>query len=171
VTGDAIDVWIEKAVEADPLPTEISLAHKEALMFRVFPCAIFGTLLVLSSPHSSLAQQQPVTAFAAASLQDALTGIVKKFTDQTGASVRFSFGSSAALARQIDEGAPADLFASADTDWMLARNLIKPQTRVDLLGNRLLSWSPRSTRNSRRWRSNTMLSSRRSDRAGLRLAK
>jgi molybdate transport system substrate-binding protein len=114
-------------------------------MFRVFLCALFGALLVLSSPHRSLAQQQPVTVVAAASLQDALTSIAKKFTDKTGVPVRFSFGSSAALARQIDEGAPADLFASADVDWMdwaVARNLIKPQTRVDLLGNRLVVVAP-----------------------------
>jgi molybdate transport system substrate-binding protein len=114
-------------------------------MFRVFLSALFGTLLVLSSPHCSLAQQQPVTVFAAASLQDALTGIAKTFTDKTGVPVRFSFGSSAALARQIDQGAPADLFASADVDWMdwaVARNLIKLQTRVDLLGNRLVVVAP-----------------------------
>ena len=114
-------------------------------MLRAFLCALFSALLALPSPHSSLAQQQPVTAFAAASLQDALTSIAKKFTDQTGVPVRFSFGSSAALARQIDQGASADLFASADVDWMdwaVARNLIKPQTRVDLLGNRLVVVAP-----------------------------
>jgi molybdate transport system substrate-binding protein len=114
-------------------------------MFRVFCCALLSALVVLASPHSSLAQQQPVTVFAAASLQDALTSIAKKFTDKTGVPVRFSFGSSAALARQIDEGAAADLLASADVDWMdwaAARNLIKPQTRVDLLSNRLVVVAP-----------------------------
>ena len=113
-------------------------------MFRAFLCALFSSLLALSSPRSSLAQQ-PVTAFAAASLQDALTSIAKTFTDQTRVPVRFSFASSAALARQIDQLAPADLFASADVDWMDwagARNLIKPQTRVDLLGNRLVVVAP-----------------------------
>jgi len=140
-------------------------------MFRVFLCALFGALLVLSSPHRSLAQQQPVTVVAAASLQDALTSIAKKFTDKTGVPVRFSFGSSAALARQIDEGAAADLLASADVDWMdwaAARNLIKPQTRVDLLSNRLVVVAPFDAK--RRWRSNARPSSRRSHRAGLRPA-
>jgi molybdate transport system substrate-binding protein len=113
-------------------------------MFRSSLYALFSALLALSSPRSSLAQQ-PVTAFAAASLQDALTSISKRFTDQTRVLVRFSFASSGALARQIDQVAPADIFASADVDWMdwaVARNLIKPQTRVDLLGNRLVVIAP-----------------------------
>jgi molybdate transport system substrate-binding protein len=114
-------------------------------MFRSFLYALFTAPLVLASPQSASAQQQPVTAFAAASLQDALTVIAKTFNDQTGLAVRFSFASSAVLARQIDQGAPADIFASADVEWMdwaQGRNLIKPQTRVDLLGNRLVVIAP-----------------------------
>jgi molybdate transport system substrate-binding protein len=114
-------------------------------MFRAFLCALFSALLALSSPRSPQAQQQPVTVFAAASLQDALTSIAKRFTDQTRVPIRFSFGSSGGLARQIDEGAPADLFASASVNWMdwaAARNLVKPKTGVDLLGNRLVVVAP-----------------------------
>ena len=87
-------------------------------MFRPLVCALFGALLTLSSLQFATAQQQPITAFAAASLQEALTAIAKPFTGQTGVAVRFSFASSAVLARQIEQGAPADLFASADVDWM-----------------------------------------------------
>jgi molybdate transport system substrate-binding protein len=114
-------------------------------MFRAFLCALFSALLALSSPRSPQAQQPPVTVFAAASLQDALTSIAKRFTDQTRVPIRFSFGSSGGLARQIDEGAPADLFASASVNWMdwaAARNLVKPKTGVDLLGNRLVVVAP-----------------------------
>jgi molybdate transport system substrate-binding protein len=114
-------------------------------MFRLFLSLLFSALAAAGSPQFASAQQAAVTAYAAASLQDALTSIGKAFTDQTHLAVRFSFASSAALARQIEQGAPADIFASADVDWMdwaQTRNLIKPQSRVDLLGNRLVLVAP-----------------------------
>ena len=87
------------------------------------------------------ASAQQVTVFAAASLKDALEDANKAFTASGGAPVRFSFAASSALAKQIEQGAPADLFASADLDWMdylAARKLIRPETRINLLGNRLV---------------------------------
>src|SRR5262249_22072187 len=87
------------------------------------------------------AAAQQVTVFAAASLKDALEDANKAFMASGGAPVRFSFAASSALARQIEQGAPADLFASADLDWMdylAARKLIRPETRINLLGNRLV---------------------------------
>ena len=87
------------------------------------------------------AAQNAVTVFAAASLQNALTAAAKEFTATSGIAVKFSFDSSSTLARQIEEGAPADLFASADEDWMdylAQRDLIEPKTRVNLLSNRLV---------------------------------
>jgi molybdate transport system substrate-binding protein len=87
------------------------------------------------------AAQNVVTVFAAASLQNALTAAAKEFTATSGIAVKFSFDSSSTLARQIEEGAPADLFASADEDWMdylAQRDLIEPKTRVNLLSNRLV---------------------------------
>jgi molybdate transport system substrate-binding protein len=88
----------------------------------------------------------PVTVFAAASLQDALSAAAKTFTADTGIAVKFSFDASSTLARQIEQGAPADLFASADLDWMdyLAKlNLIDPKSRINLLGNRLVVIAPK----------------------------
>jgi len=114
-------------------------------MFRPFLYALLSALVTFSSVQTVSAQQEPVTAFAAASLFEALNSIGKTFTNQSGVAVRFSFASSAVLAKQIDQGAPADLFASADVEWMdwtQARNLIKPQTRIDLLGNRLVVVAP-----------------------------
>ena len=114
-------------------------------MLRFAFYAVFGAFIALAPMRVASAQQGPVTVFAAASLQDALTVIARKFTEQDGAAVRFSFASSAVLARQIDQGAPADVFASADIDWMewaQEHKLIKPQTRVDLLGNRLVVVAP-----------------------------
>lgn len=91
------------------------------------------------------AQGEPVTVFAAASLKNALEEIAGPFTARTGIPVRFSFAASSALARQIEAGAPADLFASADLEWMdylTERRQIAPGTRVDLLGNRLVVVAP-----------------------------
>src|SRR5204862_4294682 len=87
------------------------------------------------------AASQQITVFAAASLKDALEDAARTFTAATGTPVRFSFAASSALAKQIERGAPADIFASADLDWMsyLAdRKLVRPETRVNLLGNRLV---------------------------------
>lgn len=90
-----------------------------------------------------------VTVFAAASLQEALTEAGGAWTAAGGAPVRFSFGASSALARQIDQGAPADLFLSADEDWMdwlAARRRIAPASRRDLLANRLVLIAPARSR-------------------------
>jgi molybdate transport system substrate-binding protein len=92
------------------------------------------------------APQGTITVFAAASLQDALTAAAKNFTATSGIAVKFSFDASSTLARQIVAGAPADLFASADLDWMdylAKRNLIVPQSRINLIGNRLVVIAPR----------------------------
>ena len=84
---------------------------------------------------------EPLTVFAAASLTDAMKDIAVTWEKQGHQSLRLSFGASSTLARQIEQGAPANLFASADEQWMayLAnRNLIAPDTRRDLLANRLV---------------------------------
>jgi molybdate transport system substrate-binding protein len=112
-------------------------------LFRMAVALAFGFGLV-----SVADAQETVTVFAAASLQNALIDAAAKFTDATGIKVKFSFDATSTLARQIEDGAPADLFASADIDWMdyLAQgNLIKPQTRVNLLSNRLVIIAPRNS--------------------------
>lgn len=87
---------------------------------------------------------QPVV-FAAASLQTALDRIAADFATSTGIAVTISYAATSALARQIESGAPADIFISADLDWMdylEERNLIDPATRTDLLGNSLVLVAP-----------------------------
>jgi molybdate transport system substrate-binding protein len=104
--------------------------------------AALALLLLASGPASA---GEPVTVFAAASLKTALEEIAKPFTRDTGLPVRFSFAASSALARQIEAGAPAHVFASADVEWMDhldARGLIDARTRIDLLGNRLVVVAP-----------------------------
>lgn len=99
-------------------------------------------ILALAGMGSALAD---VTVFAAASLTNALTDIGKAFESQHGARVKFSFAASGALAKQIEAGAPADVFASADTKWMdhlYEKGKIDGDSRVDLLGNTLVLVAP-----------------------------
>lgn len=87
------------------------------------------------------AQAAEVTVFAAASLKTALDEVAAGWGAATGNTVVVSYGGSSALARQIQEGAPADIFISASQQWMDSLEegaLIKPDSRSDLLGNRLI---------------------------------
>lgn len=91
------------------------------------------------------AADAPVLVFAAASLTDALQEVDRVFTDSRHVPVRESFASSAVLARQIETGAPAQLFLSADEQWMdylERRQRIVQGSRRDLLGNRLVLIAP-----------------------------
>ncbi|MFC7608007.1 molybdate ABC transporter substrate-binding protein [Teichococcus aestuarii] len=86
-----------------------------------------------------------LTVFAAASLQDALKAQDAARRAAGGAPLRLSFASSSVLARQIGQGARADLFASADEPWMdylQQRGLIRPETRAPVLGNTLVLVAP-----------------------------
>ena len=96
-------------------------------------------LCLLLAPLAARAQQ--LTVFAAASLTDALKDVSTQWAEAGHQPLRLSFGSSSTLAQQIEQGAPANLFASADQKWMdylAARHLIAADTRKDLLGNDLV---------------------------------
>lgn len=99
-------------------------------------------LLLLLEPVAALSQPAaPLTVFAAASLTDSLKAVADAYKARTGANVTLSFGASSTLARQIEQGAQADIFMSADTDWMdylQKAGLIADATRKDLLGNQLV---------------------------------
>lgn len=86
-----------------------------------------------------------ITVFAAASLTNVLQDLGDAFTKDTSVAVRFSFAASSALARQIENGSRADMFFSADLEWMdylQARNLIQAATRHDVIGNQLVLIAP-----------------------------
>jgi molybdate transport system substrate-binding protein len=88
---------------------------------------------------------QGVTVFAAASLADVLQRIEKLYRDQGGGPVRFSFAASSTLAKQIESGAEADIFASADEQWMdylAQRGRLDAATRRSRLGNTLVLVTP-----------------------------
>jgi molybdate transport system substrate-binding protein len=103
----------------------------------VLSAAWFG-VGALSAPASAA---EKITIFAAASMKNALDNVDAAWTKQTGKEVVVSYAASSALAKQLESGAPADVFISADTDWMnyiTKKNLIKANTRVDLLGNQIV---------------------------------
>jgi molybdate transport system substrate-binding protein len=86
-----------------------------------------------------------VTVFAAASLKESLDDAAKQFEAVSGHKVVVSYAASSALARQIISGAPADIFFSADTEWMdylIGKKLMRAASRVDLLSNRLVLIAP-----------------------------
>ena len=96
-------------------------------------------LLMLAVPLAAHAQE--LTVYAAASLTDAMKDLPAIWVRKGHSPLRMSFGSVSTLARQIEQGAPANLFASADEKWMdylAERNLIAADTRDDLLGNELV---------------------------------
>lgn len=102
---------------------------------------LFGLLLALAATPQPASAQDTLTVFAAASMKNALDDFNAAFTNATGVKVVASYAASSALAKQLEQGAPADVFVSADLKWMDYANehkLIKPDTRVNLLGNRLV---------------------------------
>jgi molybdate transport system substrate-binding protein len=110
--------------------------------------AIFVALAILcgSSASPAPAQDKSITIFAAASMKNALDEIDSAFTAKTGIKVIASYAASSVLAKQIEQGAPADIFLSADTDWMdyLAnRKAVNDATRINLLGNSIVLIAPR----------------------------
>jgi molybdate transport system substrate-binding protein len=95
------------------------------------------------------AQERSITVFAAASMKNALDDVNAAFTKATGIKVTASYAASSALARQLEQGAPADIFASADLEWMdysSQRKTIKDDTRVNLLGNKLVVIAPKDSK-------------------------
>ncbi len=113
-------------------------------MFRLFRAALVVGLLAGTLQAAQAAET--ATVFAAASLKNALDNAGKAFAARSGVGIKTSYAASSALARQIESGAPADLFASADLEWMDyldKKGLIKADTRVNLLGNRLVVVAPK----------------------------
>jgi molybdate transport system substrate-binding protein len=112
-------------------------------------CSLFVACVASGlTPGASAAD---VTVFAAASLKEALDDQAKQFEAGTGNKVIVSYGASNALTKQIEAGAPADLFLSADLDWMDyldQRHLLAPGTRFGLLRNTLVLIAPASSKSA-----------------------
>ena len=102
-------------------------------------------LTIAASLPAAEVQQPQILVFAAASLTDALQEASAAYEKAAHVKVKSSFDSSSVLARQIEAGAPADVFISADTTWMdylQSRNLIQAASRKNLLGNQLVLIAP-----------------------------
>ena len=107
--------------------------------------AILSGVLALAAPLRPAAAPKPLTVFAAASLKNSLDAVDAAYMQKTGAVVRASYAGSSVLARQIEQGAPVDVFISADVDWMdyaAQHGLIQAATRRDLLTNHLALIAP-----------------------------
>jgi molybdate transport system substrate-binding protein len=116
---------------------------------RFILAALAASMVLAGVPPSGMAQEKTITVFAAASMKNALDDVDNIFTRQSGIKVVASYAASSALMKQIEQGAPADVFLSADIDWMdygAKRNLIKNDTRLNLLGNRLVLIAPKDSK-------------------------
>jgi len=122
--------WKVKSAEAENLRTSLIILGVIALVMVAWQ----GARLL---PVGATTKDKTITVFAAASLTNALDDVDTAFTKQTGIKVVVSYGASSALAKQIEQGAPADIFASADLQWMDYGVRKKADTRVNL---RAISW-------------------------------
>jgi molybdate transport system substrate-binding protein len=112
---------------------------------------IFAAFVILlgAGLTPAVAQEKTITVFAAASMKNALDDINAAYTARTGVKITVSYAASSALAKQIEQGAPADVFASADTDWMdyaIGKKTIREPTRVNLLGNSIVLIAPKDSK-------------------------
>lgn len=118
---------------------------------RALAALFLGLLLApaqAKEPAPATAAATTVTVFAAASLKTALDGAAAAYKAGAGVEARLSYAGSLALAKQIEAGAPADLFFAADAasmDYLASRNLIDPKSRGNLLGNSLVLVAPKAS--------------------------
>ena len=121
---------------------------------RTRSSAVFLSLLALLAgaalgPRSADAQEKTLTVFAAASMKNALDEVDAAYTRKTGVKLAVSYAASSALMKQIEQGAPADVFVSADLDWMdygSQKKVIRDDTRVNLLGNKIVLIAPKDSK-------------------------
>ncbi len=121
------------------------MVKRRALLGKIIGILCFGQAVTRATAAERL------TVFAAASLKTALDEISAAWQAETGRQATISYAGSSALAKQIESGAPANVFISADLDWMnylAERNLVAAGSEVRLLGNRLVLIAPASAQGS-----------------------
>lgn len=116
---------------------------------RSFLAIAISAGLCATTALPAFAQEKTLVVFAAASMKNALDDINAAFLKASGVKVTASYAASSALARQLEQGAPADVFASADVEWMdysSQKKTVKEDTRVSLLGNKLVLIAPKDSK-------------------------
>jgi len=116
---------------------------------RVLACLFALLLTLMSAGVLAAGSAPPLTVFAAASLKESVDEAAADFQRASAKPVRVSYAASSALARQIEQGAPADVFVAADLEWMdylQQRGLIDARGRRNLLGNTLVLVAPAASR-------------------------
>jgi molybdate transport system substrate-binding protein len=111
--------------------------------------AILALFAALAGAPQRAAAADTLTVFAAASMRNALDDVDKAFSKATGVQVTASYAASSALAKQIAQGAPADVYVSANIKWMdflAQKKLVAAGTRINLLGNRLVLIAPQDSK-------------------------
>lgn len=134
--------------------TDLPIRHKHTVLIVV----LFGLLCLSVSFTIAAKKTNPdkVVVFAAASLTNAITDISAAYQKHTGVQIKKSFASSSVLAKQIQRGAPAGIYISADQRWMNHLNkqgLIQTSSRQTLLANRLALIVPVKLANNPIWQS------------------
>lgn len=117
-------------------------------MYRIAGLFTAFVMLAGASLSPAAAEDKTITVFAAASMKNALDEVDAAYTTKTGVKIIASYAASSVLAKQIEQGAPADVFVSADTDWMdyaISRKTINEPTRVNLLGNSIVLIAPKDS--------------------------
>jgi molybdate transport system substrate-binding protein len=121
--------------------------HRFAGLFLAFTVLLGSTWSPAQAQDK--AADKSLTIFAAASMKNALDDVNAAYTAKTGIKTTASYAASSVLAKQIEQGAPADIFLSADTDWMdyaTSKKSINEPTRVNLLGNSIVLIAPKDSK-------------------------
>ena len=135
--------WKVKSAEAENLRVSVVIFGVVALVFVVW----HGVRQ--ASPIAAHSQDKTITVFAAASMKNALDDVNETFTTRTGIKVITSYDASSALMKQIEGGAAADAFVSADLKWMdygVKKKVVNESTRINLLGNVLVLIAGKDTK-------------------------
>ena len=118
-------------------------------MRKLILATFAAAIAIAAAALPAVPQEKSIVVFAAASMKNALDEVDEAFTAKDGIKVVASYAASSALMKQIEQGAPADVFLSADVDWMdygSKKKLIKDDSRFNLLGNRLVLIAPKDSK-------------------------